>query len=235
MLSSLVVAVVLNFTLVPGGCTVGNGLVSACSSIRSWLAFIRCSAWRVSAPRGVRWLLAVPGAAIPNGVCKVGWRCFCWGRAWAGRLCMVLRVPVYGGASSRFRKALGIEGFLPARRAKSAAPNLPNFSDIMPVFSSADVLMDNTSHTSSVTLGKPGFAVFSSSRADPGIGRGVRPGRCGSTATVTNGKYTAKASLVATRWWWTRLVPVAPTSKVDIATGVSRGFLFVRWLPRLRP
>ena len=34
---------------------------------------------------------------------------------------VVLLVPVYGGVLFRFRKALGIERFLSARRAKSAA------------------------------------------------------------------------------------------------------------------
>ena len=91
----------------------------SCSSIRSWPA-IRCPAWWVSAPRGVRWPPSpVLGAAVPTACALVA--LLLLGQSVLGVIVYVVLVPVYGGVLFRFRKALGIERFLSARRAKSAA------------------------------------------------------------------------------------------------------------------
>ena len=74
---------------------------------------IRAS-WREMAPS------LFLGAAVPTACALVA--LLLLGQSVLGVIVyVVLLVPVYGGVLFRFRKALGIERFLSARRAKSAA------------------------------------------------------------------------------------------------------------------
>lgn len=119
-LSSLVVAVVLNFTLVPvwglyGAVTAWSSALLIDTFLASYQVFrlvgIRAS-WREMAPS------LFLGAAVPT-VCALG-ALLLLGQSVLGVIVYaVLLVPVYGGVLFRFRKALGIERFLSARRAKS--------------------------------------------------------------------------------------------------------------------
>ena len=121
-LSSLVVAVVLNFTLVPvwglyGAVTAWSSALLIDTFLASYQVFrlvgIRAS-WREMAPS------LFLGAAVPTACALVA--LLLLGQSVLGVIVyVVLLVPVYGGVLFRFRKALGIERFLSARRAKSAA------------------------------------------------------------------------------------------------------------------
>lgn len=121
-LSSLVVAVVLNFTLVPvwglyGAVTAWSSALLIDTFLASYQVFrlvgIRAS-WREMAPS------LFLGAAVPTACALV--TLLLLGQSVLGVIVyVVLLVPVYGGVLFRFRKALGIERFLSARRAKSAA------------------------------------------------------------------------------------------------------------------
>ena len=120
-LSSLVVAVVLNFTLVPvwglyGAVTAWSSALLIDTFLASYQVFrlvgIRAS-WREMAPS------LFLGAAVPTVCALVA--LLLLGQSILGVIVYaVLLVPVYGGVLFRFRKALGIERFLSARRAKSA-------------------------------------------------------------------------------------------------------------------
>lgn len=119
-LSSLVVAVVLNFTLVPvwglyGAVTAWSSALLIDTFLASYQVFrlvgIRAS-WREMAPS------LFLGAAVPTVCALVA--LLLLGQSVLGVIVYaVLLVPVYGGVLFRFRKALGIERFLSARRAKS--------------------------------------------------------------------------------------------------------------------
>ena len=121
-LSSLVVAVVLNFTLVPvwglyGAVTAWSSALLIDTFLASYQVFrlvgIRAS-WREMAPS------LFLGAAVPTACALVA--LLLLGQSVLGVIVyVVLLVPVYRGVLFRFRKALGIERFLSARRAKSAA------------------------------------------------------------------------------------------------------------------
>ena len=119
-LSSLVVAVVLNFTLVPvwglyGAVTAWSSALLIDTFLASYQVFrlvgIRAS-WREMASS------LFLGAAVPTVCALVA--LLLLGQSVLGVIVYaVLLVPVYGGVLFRFRKALGIERFLSARRAKS--------------------------------------------------------------------------------------------------------------------
>lgn len=119
-LSSLVVAVVLNFTLVPvwglyGAVTAWSSALLIDTFLASYQVFrlvgIRAS-WREMAPS------LFLGAAVPTVCALVA--LLLLGQSVLGVIVYaVLLVPVYGGVLFRFRKALGIERFISARRAKS--------------------------------------------------------------------------------------------------------------------
>lgn len=119
-LSSLVVAVVLNFTLVPvwglyGAVTAWSSALLIDTFLASYQVFrlvgIRAS-WREMTPS------LFLGAAVPTVCALVA--LLLLGQSVLGVIVYaVLLVPVYGGVLFRFRKALGIERFLSARRAKS--------------------------------------------------------------------------------------------------------------------
>lgn len=119
-LSSLVVAVTLNFTLVPvwglyGAVTAWASALLIDTFLASYQVFrlvgIRASV-REMAPS------LFLGAAVPT-VCALVSLAFL-GQSILGVIgYVVLLVPVYGAVLYRFRKALGIERFLSARRAKS--------------------------------------------------------------------------------------------------------------------
>lgn len=119
-LSSLVVAVTLNFTLVPvwglyGAVTAWASALLIDTFLASYQVFrlvgIRASA-REMAPS------LFLGAAVPT-VCALASLAFLGQSVLGVIVYVVLLVPVYGAVLYRFRKALGIERFLSARRAKS--------------------------------------------------------------------------------------------------------------------
>lgn len=119
-LSSLVVAVTLNFTLVPvwglyGAVTAWSSALLIDTFLASYQVFrlvgIRASI-REMAPS------LFLGAAVPTACALVSLTFL--GQSVLGVIVyVVLLVPVYGAVLYRFRKALGIERFLSARRAKS--------------------------------------------------------------------------------------------------------------------
>ena len=119
-LSSLVVAVTLNFTLVPvwglyGAVTAWASALLIDTFLASYQVFrlvgIRASV-REMAPS------LFLGAAVPTACALVSLAFL--GQSVLGVIVyVVLLVPVYGAVLFRFRKALGIERFLSARRAKS--------------------------------------------------------------------------------------------------------------------
>ena len=119
-LSSLVVAVTLNFTLVPvwglyGAVTAWASALLIDTFLASYQVFrlvgIRASL-REMAPS------LFLGAAVPTACALVSLAFL--GQSVLGLIVyVVLLVPVYGAVLYRFRKALGIERFLSARRAKS--------------------------------------------------------------------------------------------------------------------
>ena len=119
-LSSLVVAVTLNFTLVPvwglyGAVTAWASALLVDTFLASYQVFrlvgIRASL-REMAPS------LFLGAAVPTACALVSLTFL--GQSVLGLIVyVVLLVPVYGAVLYRFRKALGIERFLSARRAKS--------------------------------------------------------------------------------------------------------------------
>ena len=119
-LSSLVVAVTLNFTLVPvwglyGAVTAWASALLIDTFLASYQVFrlvgIRASI-REMAPS------LFLGAAVPTACALVSLTFL--GQSVLGVIVyVVLLVPVYGAVLYRFRKALGIERFLSARRAKS--------------------------------------------------------------------------------------------------------------------
>ena len=119
-LSSLVVAVTLNFTLVPvwglyGAVTAWASALLIDTFLASYQVFrlvgIRASA-REMAPS------LFLGAAVPTACALVS--LIFLGQSVLGVIVyVVLLVPVYGAVLYRFRKALGIERFLSARRAKT--------------------------------------------------------------------------------------------------------------------
>ena len=119
-LSSLVVAVTLNFTLVPvwglyGAVTAWASALLIDTFLASYQVFrlvgIRASV-REMAPS------LFLGAAVPTACALVSLAVL--GQSVLGVIVyVVLLVPVYGAVLFRFRKALGIERFLSARRAKS--------------------------------------------------------------------------------------------------------------------
>ena len=119
-LSSLVVAVTLNFTLVPvwglyGAVTAWASALLIDTFLASYQVFrlvgIRASV-REMAPS------LFLGAAVPTACALVSLTFL--GQSVLGVIVyVVLLVPVYGAVLFRFRKALGIERFLSARRAKS--------------------------------------------------------------------------------------------------------------------
>ena len=119
-LSSLVVAVTLNFTLVPvwglyGAVTAWASALLIDTFLASYQVFrlvgIRASL-REMAPS------LFLGAAVPTACALVSLTFL--GQSVLGLIVyVVLLVPVYGAVLYRFRKALGIERFLSARRAKS--------------------------------------------------------------------------------------------------------------------
>lgn len=119
-LSSLVVAVTLNFTLVPvwglyGAVTAWASALLIDTFLASYQVFrlvgIRASL-REMAPS------LFLGAAVPTACALVSLTFL--GQSVLGVIVyVVLLVPVYGAVLFRFRKALGIERFLSARRAKS--------------------------------------------------------------------------------------------------------------------
>ena len=119
-LSSLVVAVTLNFTLVPvwglyGAVTAWASALLIDTFLASYQVFrlvgIRASV-REMAPS------LFLGAAVPT-VCALVSLAFLGQSVLGVIVYVVLLVPVYGAVLFRFRKALGIERFLSARRAKS--------------------------------------------------------------------------------------------------------------------
>lgn len=119
-LSSLVVAVILNFTLVPvwglyGAVTAWASALLIDTFLASYQVFrlvgIRASV-REMAPS------LFLGAAVPT-VCALVSLTFLGQNVLGVIGYVVLLVPVYGAVLYRFRKALGIERFLSARRAKS--------------------------------------------------------------------------------------------------------------------
>lgn len=119
-LSSLVVAVTLNFTLVPvwglyGAVTAWASALLIDTFLASYQVFrlvgIRASV-REMAPS------LFLGAAVPT-VCALVSLAFLGQSVLGVIVYVVLLVPVYGAVLYRFRKALGIERFLSARRAKS--------------------------------------------------------------------------------------------------------------------
>ena len=119
-LSSLVVAVTLNFTLVPvwglyGAVTAWASALLIDTFLASYQVFrlvgIRASV-REMAPS------LFLGAAVPT-VCALASLAFLGQSVLGVIVYVVLLVPVYGAVLFRFRKALGIERFLSARRAKS--------------------------------------------------------------------------------------------------------------------
>ena len=119
-LSSLVVAVTLNFTLVPvwglyGAVTAWASALLIDTFLASYQVFrlvgIRASV-REMAPS------LFLGAAVPT-VCALASLAFLGQSVLGVIVYVVLLVPVYGAVLYRFRKALGIERFLSARRAKS--------------------------------------------------------------------------------------------------------------------
>ena len=119
-LSSLVAAVTLNFTLVPvwglyGAVTAWASALLIDTFLASYQVFrlvgIRASL-REMAPS------LFLGAAVPTACALVSLTFL--GQSVLGLIVyVVLLVPVYGAVLYRFRKALGIERFLSARRAKS--------------------------------------------------------------------------------------------------------------------
>ena len=119
-LSSLVVAVTLNFTLVPvwglyGAVTTWASALLVDTFLASYQVFrlvgIRASL-REMAPS------LFVGAAVPTAYALVSLAFL--GQSVQGIIVyLVLLVPVYGAVLYRFRKALGIERFFSARRAKS--------------------------------------------------------------------------------------------------------------------
>ena len=119
-LSSLVVAVTLNFTLVPvwglyGAVTAWASALLIDTFLASYQVFrlvgIRASV-REMAPS------LFLGAAVPTACALASLAVL--GQSVLGVIgYVVLLVPVYGAVLFRFRKALGIERFLSARRAKS--------------------------------------------------------------------------------------------------------------------
>ena len=119
-LSSLVVAVTLNFTLVPvwglyGAVTAWASALLIDTFLASYQVFrlvgIRASV-REMAPS------LFLGAAVPTACALASLAVL--GQSVLGVIVyVVLLVPVYGAVLFRFRKALGIERFLSARRAKS--------------------------------------------------------------------------------------------------------------------
>ena len=119
-LSSLVVAVTLNFTLVPvwglyGAVTAWASALLIDTFLASYQVFrlvgIRASL-REMAPS------LFVGAAVPTAYALVSLAFL--GQSVQGIIVyLVLLVPVYGAVLYRFRKALGIERFFSARRAKS--------------------------------------------------------------------------------------------------------------------
>ena len=119
-LSSLVVAVTLNFTLVPvwglyGAVTAWASALLVDTFLASYQVFrlvgIRASL-REMAPS------LFVGAAVPTAYALVSLAFL--GQSVQGIIVyLVLLVPVYGAVLYRFRKALGIERFFSARRAKS--------------------------------------------------------------------------------------------------------------------
>ena len=119
-LSSLVVAVTLNFTLVPvwglyGAVTAWASALLIDTFLASYQVFrlvgIRASL-REMAPS------LFLGAAVPTA-CALVSLTFLDQSVLGVIVYVVLLVPVYGAVLYRFRKALGIERFLSARRAKS--------------------------------------------------------------------------------------------------------------------
>ena len=119
-LSSLAVAVTLNFTLVPvwglyGAVTAWASALLIDTFLASYQVFrlvgIRASA-REMAPS------LFLGAAVPT-VCALVSLAILGQSVLGVTVYVVLLVPVYGAVLFRFRKALGIERFLSARRAKS--------------------------------------------------------------------------------------------------------------------
>ena len=119
-LSSLVVAVTLNFTLVPvwglyGAVTAWASALLIDTFLASYQVFrlvgIRASV-REMAPS------LFLGAAVPTA-CALVSLTFLDQSVLGVIVYVVLLVPVYGAVLYRFRKALGIERFLSARRAKS--------------------------------------------------------------------------------------------------------------------
>ena len=119
-LSSLVVAVTLNFTLVPvwglyGAVTAWASALLIDTFLASYQVFrlvgIRAST-REMAPS------LFLGAAVPTACALASLAVL--GQSVLGVIVyVVLLVPVYGAVLYRFRKALGVERFLSARRAKS--------------------------------------------------------------------------------------------------------------------
>ena len=119
-LSSLVVAVTLNFTLVPvwglyGAVTAWASALLIDTFLASYQVFrlvgIRASV-REMAPS------LFLGAAVPTACALASLAVL--GQSVLGVIVyVVLLVPVYGAVLFRFRKALGVERFLSARRAKS--------------------------------------------------------------------------------------------------------------------
>lgn len=119
-LSSLVVAVTLNFTLVPvwglyGAVTAWASALLIDTFLASYQVFrlvgIRASV-REMAPS------LFLGAAVPTACALASLAVM--GQSVLGVIVyVVLLVPVYGAVLFRFRKALGVERFLSARRAKS--------------------------------------------------------------------------------------------------------------------
>ena len=119
-LSSLVVTVTLNFTLVPvwglyGAVTAWASALLIDTFLASYQVFrlvgIRASV-REMAPS------LFLGAAVPTA-CALASLAVLGQSVLGVILYVVLLVPVYGAVLFRFRKALGIERFLSARRAKS--------------------------------------------------------------------------------------------------------------------
>ena len=119
-LSSLVVAVTLNFTLVPvwglyGAVTAWASALLIDTFLASYQVFrlvgIRASV-REMAPS------LFLGAAVPT-VCALASLAFLGQSVQGIIVYLVLLVPVYGAVLYRFRKALDIERFFSARRAKS--------------------------------------------------------------------------------------------------------------------
>ena len=119
-LSSLVVAVTLNFTLVPvwglyGAVTAWASALLIDTFLASYQVFrlvgIRASV-REMAPS------LFLGAAVPTA-CALASLAVLGQSVLGVMVYVVLLVPVYGAVLFRFRKALGIERFLSARRAKS--------------------------------------------------------------------------------------------------------------------